>query len=126
MSKRQWATNFVGGYEVSTLGDRRFSALCARLKDGRTIEQAYQLDIKGYRIRGNDWRLGKGKPSLRDDIDPWIEYLALWRQWASENPVLIADLSRKSARRVLTDGFAKTPINQAHALALILDEYEQL
>lgn len=51
-------------YEVSTKGDSRFSALNARLVDGRTIEEAYQLDVKGYRRFGNDWRLGKGKAPL--------------------------------------------------------------
>jgi hypothetical protein len=29
-------------YEVSSRGDKRFSALYAKLSDGRTIEQAYQ------------------------------------------------------------------------------------
>lgn len=51
-------------YEVSTFGDKRFSALNARLSDGRTIEEAYQLDVKGYRKFGNDWRLGKGKSPI--------------------------------------------------------------
>lgn len=31
-----------GGYEVSSKGDRRFSALIALMPDGRTIEQWYQ------------------------------------------------------------------------------------
>jgi hypothetical protein len=51
-------------YELSSAGDRRFSALQARLRDGRTIEEAYQLDVKGYRKFGDDWRLGKGRPPL--------------------------------------------------------------
>lgn len=38
-------------YEVSSKGDKRFSAFYARLKDGRTIEEAYQLDVKGYRVK---------------------------------------------------------------------------
>lgn len=52
------------GYEVSSYGDKRFSALNARLSDGRSIEEAYQLDVKGYRNLGSDWRLGKGKPPM--------------------------------------------------------------
>ena len=44
-----WARYSPNSYEVSTKGDKRFSALNARLKDGRTIEEAYQLDVKGYR-----------------------------------------------------------------------------
>ena len=44
-----WAKSDPNGYEVSTKGDDRFSALRAKLNDGRTIEEAYQLDVKGYR-----------------------------------------------------------------------------
>lgn len=110
------------GYEVSSVGDRRFSALYARLKDGRTIEEAYQLDVKGYRQHGNDWRIGKGRRALRD-IDLRAEYLALWRQWAQENPELIDDLRRRSAGRPLTDRFARMGgISQAEALTTILEE----
>lgn len=66
----QWKRKSDNGFEVSSAarnlppekGDYRFSAFNAKLKDGRTIEQAYQLDVKGYRVDGNDWRLGKGKP----------------------------------------------------------------
>lgn len=60
----KWARYSDNSYEVSSAGDKRFSALYAKLKDGRTIEEAYQLDIKGYRSQGNDWRLGKGKPPI--------------------------------------------------------------
>lgn len=35
------------GYEVSSSGDKRFSALFAKMADGRTIEEHYQCDIKG-------------------------------------------------------------------------------
>lgn len=108
------------GYEVSTYGDKRFSALVAKLKDGRTIEEAYQLDIKGYRIHSNDWRFGKGKPALQPR-DLWPEYLALWVQWADENPVLVKNLRTLSAGLILTDRFAHTAISQARALAEILN-----
>lgn len=61
----RWArTTTEDSYEVSSNGDKRFSALVARLLDGRTIEEAYQLDVKGYRRLGSDWRLGKGKPPM--------------------------------------------------------------
>jgi hypothetical protein len=52
------------GYEVSSIGDRRFSALFALMPDGRTIEQWYQCDIKGYDIGGRNWKLGNGQPPL--------------------------------------------------------------
>ena len=62
-SEFTWARH--GGYEVSSRGDRRFSAFVARLPEGRTIEAVYQCDIKGYDPGGTNWRLGKGKPPLR-------------------------------------------------------------
>lgn len=108
------------GYEVSSKGDKRFSALYARFKDGRSIEEAYQLDVKGYRVQGNDWRCGKGKPPLVD-IDLWPAYLALWTQWANENPLLIEDLRHEAQGKILTDMFASSPISQARALAQILN-----
>lgn len=45
-----WAR--FGGYDCSTKGDRRFSALVAKMPDGRTIEQWYQCDVKAYDIGG--------------------------------------------------------------------------
>ena len=111
-------------YEVSTAGDKRFSALNATLKDGRTIEEAYQLDVKGFRAEGNDWKLGKGKKPLRN-ITPeqsYEEYKSLWKQWAQENPELLEDLRQKAQGKVLTDKFASSPVSQARALAEILNE----
>lgn len=110
------------GYEVSTQGDARFSALVAKMPDGRTVEMHYQCDIKGYDPGGRNWRLGKGRPPLQPR-DTWPEYLNLWRTWAARNRTLMADLQRRSGL-VLRDRFATTPINQAHALAVLLDEME--
>lgn len=118
-----WSRYAKNGYEVSSHGDRRFSALSARLKDGRTIEEAYQLDVKGYRAFGNDWRLGKGKPPLTP-VDTWQAYQDLWWTWAQENPALMWELAQKAAGRTLTDRFAATPISQARALAAILNYLE--
>lgn len=110
------------GYEVSSHGDRRFSALFARLADGRTIEEAYQLDVKGYRSMSPHWRFGKGKPPLDKSVDLFAEYLKLWQLWATENPALVADLAVRADGMVLTDKFASSPISQARALAVILNE----
>lgn len=120
----KWARVYTGGYECSSVGDRRFSALSARLRDGRTIEEAYQLDVKGYRKYGDDWRIGKGKQPIIEMTheDLWLSYLGLWRQWAQENPALIDDLQRLSQGRPLTDRFALTQVSQARALAQILSE----
>lgn len=109
------------GYEVSSQGDTRFSPLYAKLRDGRTIEEAYQLDVKGYRGKVDNWLLVKGRPPVRD-VDLWAEYRALWWQWTMENPKLLEELRRKAKAHVLTDRFAKGPINQARALAEILEQ----
>lgn len=112
-----------GGYEVSTKGDRRFSALVARLPDGRTIEEHYQCDIKGYDVGGTNWKLGKGKPPLNQDTDTWSLYLSLWVIWAMTNTNLIDELRSQANKnnKILSDRFASSNINQARALACILN-----
>jgi len=116
-----WAR--YGGYEVSTRGDRRFSAFVARLPEGRTLEEVYQCDVKGYDPGGTQWRLGKGKPPLLP-VDLWPAYLALWRRWAVDNAALMAELRLAANRHgnTLSDRFATSPVNQAHALAQLLTE----
>ena len=99
-------------YEVSTKGDKRFSALNAKLSDGRTIEKAYQ-EAKGS---------GKGQPAKDPNFDYYGTYLGLWKQWAKENPKLIDELAEKAEGKVLSDKFAKTENNQARALSDILKE----
>lgn len=114
-----------GGYECSSKGDRRFSALTAVMPDGRTIEQHYQCDVKGYQPGGTNWRLGKGKPPLDPSKDLWAAYLALWESWAMTHPKLMDELGDAAIKkgRVLSDTFATTPVNQARALATILNKY---
>lgn len=124
-SNVRWARKDSNGYEISSRGDSRFSALTAKLKDGRTIEEAYQLDIKGYRSKGNDWRLGKGKAPLisMTKEQSWEAYKSLWKQWSLENPELINELrSKVGVNGILTDMFANTEISQARALAEIINE----
>ncbi|GIV03811.1 MAG: hypothetical protein KatS3mg015_2641 [Fimbriimonadales bacterium] len=122
MPKFTWKR--YGGYEVSSRGDKRFSAFNAILPDGRSIEQHYQCDVKGYDPGGRNWRLGKGRPPLDPSTDLWKEYLKLWRQWAEYNLPLMRELyhAAKNAGGVLSDRFATTPVNQANALATILNE----
>lgn len=112
-----------GGYEVSTKGDKRFSAFCAVLPDGRTVEEWYQCDVKGYQPGGRNWRLGKGKPPLDPSKDLWSEYLALWKTWAATHPAEIAELRTLVTRsgNVISDRFASSNVNQARALAEILN-----
>ena len=116
-----------GGYEVSSKGDKRFSALYAQMPDGRTIEQWYQCDIKGYDIGGRDWGLGKGKPSLiayTGDLQ-YEMYLSLWRLWALHHIETMKELMLHATEHnhMLSDCFAGTDINQARALAQILNEW---
>lgn len=123
-----WARYAKDGYEVSSQGDTRFSALFAKLSDGRTIEEAYQLDVKGYRQISTSWRDGKGKPPLNGKSADRLfeEYLALWQLWVVENPEAFADLRLKSKGKLLTDKFSTTGVNQAHALAVLITEAEML
>ncbi len=117
----QWAR--FGGFECSSKGDKRFSALYAKLPDGRTIEEHYQCDVKGYQPGGRDWRLGKGKPPLDPSTDLWKEYLGLWQIWAAAHPELMDELRAQVSLKnyTLSDRFASTPISQARALAEILN-----
>lgn len=113
------------GYECSSKGDTRFSALFAQLPDGRTIEEAYQLDEgKGYRKISNDWRVGKGKPPINGNTDLYGTYKDLWRSWAKANPDLMMELAEAASIRdyCLSDMFASTDISQARALAELLNE----
>ena len=130
-----WARKASNGFEVSTAStnafNKQFSALNAKLESRgwRTIEMAYQLDAdcKGYQPGGQDWRLGKGKPSLDPNMTPedlWLSYLCLWWEWAFENMDKIEELCKRvvNSGYIITDCFAWTPVSQARALAVILNE----
>ncbi|MDR5839349.1 hypothetical protein [Caballeronia sp. LZ034LL] len=122
-----WSGRGTVGYECSSIGDKRFSALFAKMPDGRTIEQWYQCDIKGYDIGGTNWRAGKGNaphfPYPHDHL--WQMYLGLWRIWALHHEQDLLDLAELAQANswTLKDTYANTQINQAHALATILNEW---
>lgn len=109
------------GYECSSIGDKKFSAFYAKI-NGRTIEDLYQTDCKGFRTI----KEGKGKPTLNgqgyDQL--WKEYLGLWRQWALENEDDLFELALLAIDNgyMVRDSFANTSNNQARALAEILNE----
>jgi hypothetical protein len=118
--KYQWARRDKEGYEVSTKGDRRFSAFNAFV-DGKSIEYIYQVEYKGYPTiregKGHSPKMGQTKEQS------WEFYLSLWEKWATENEDLIYELAITTQPvRILTDMFATTPINQAHALVVILNK----
>ena len=121
--KKEFKFIRYGGYECRSKGDKRFSALFAVMPDGRTIEQHYQCDVKGYQPGGTNWRLGKGKPPLNRSKDLWEEYLGLWVTWARDHEALMWELMNQAKHHgnKLSDCFASTPVNQARALAEILN-----
>ena len=104
------------------MGNRTYSAFHAIL-GGRSIECHYQCDVKGYQPGGRNWKLGKGKPPLNSCGDLYTQYLELWKVWAASNPMLIEELRERAREKgnVLSDCFASTPVNQARALADILN-----
>ena len=115
------------GYEVSSAGDSRFSAMRATLKDGRSIECHYQCDVKGHDPGGTQWILGKGKAAVDPTVtmeDLQNAYLLLWSEWADDHMDLMVELRDAASRAdyLLTDRFASSPCNQAWALAQLLNE----
>lgn len=123
-SRFSWAKK--GGYECSSKGDKRFSAFYATMPDGRTLEQWYQCDVKGYDVGGTNWKLGKGKPSLKgqNPEELFLEYKSLWILWSKNHMEDLRDLYLKGKQfnYILSDMFANTPVNQAHALAELLND----
>lgn len=133
------SSRYGDGYEVSSAGDSRFSAMTATFKpgtvlfghdvSGRTIESVYQHGVKQ-----NDWVTDNNKktgvPTSKEIIKGDTEqssyeygYLPLWIEWARQNPELIQELRENAAKKgILTDKFAKTYVSQARALAQILNE----
>ena len=101
-------------------------ALCAKLGDGRSIEAHYQCDIKGYQPGGTNFRLGKGKPPLKEisKQDLYNQYKSLWIEYFCLNPQLLDELMKlaKEYDYCLTDCFAKTEINQANVIAEIMND----
>lgn len=100
------------GYEVSSRGDKRYSAMYATLPTGQTIEQAYQ-SAKGT---------GKGQPAKDPNFDYYGTYKGLWDQYFDANPESLNEIARVSKGKVLTDQFASTVNNQARAIHDILTE----
>lgn len=108
------------GYQINSKTDKRFSPFYTILSTGKSIEEAYQTDIKGYASIAE----GKGKPPLDLSKCPFTEYLHLWRKWAIGKDDLLLDLFNKVVQNdyIIGDFFASTSTNQAHALSIILNE----
>lgn len=133
----QMASTAQKFYEVSSAGDKRFSALYATFKPGtnifgqdvsnRTIESVYQHGVKqGDWITNNNYKTGRPMSKAiitgNTEDDSYTQgYLPLWQEWAKQNPDLIEDLRTKSKGMQLNDKFAKTRVSQARALTDILN-----
>lgn len=87
--------------ECSTRGDRRFSALVARLRSrgNRSIEEIYQgakvFEIDGRRVSGLPWREAKGRKAVNAD-EVRALYGQLWDAYLAENPQLLPVLTAAS------------------------------
>ena len=106
-------------YEVSSKGDKDYSALYAKLEDGRSIEEHYQVDVKGYKT----WRDGKGKPPKDKSKNLQEEYTKLWKRYFDINPDKYEFIKEKVNNGVkLTDQFAtKNGVNQADTIMQIVN-----
>lgn len=75
-------------------------------------------------VFSKEW-VDTGKFNLsRDELEDFSYtegYLPLWQEWARQNPQLIGELKKKAKGKTLTDRFANTRVNQARALADILN-----
>lgn len=108
-------------YECSSRGDKRFSAFYARLEDGRSIEEHYQCDVKGYDPGGRNWRLGKGKPPLDTSQDMFTAYCRLWYRYLRIRPELAKEIKIIAETHELVDMFAgKSTVNQATAITWLI------
>lgn len=120
LGTRTWSRKHPNGYEVSSKGDKRFSAFYAILSDGLSIEYHYQVNIKGY----SSIKEGKGKPPKykisKEDL--YSKYLDLWSRYLKENKGLILELAMNSIDKPLTDMFASSDINQARALTELMNK----
>jgi len=128
----KWARRVKRGepyYECSSRGDKKYSAVFARIKkyNNKSIEEIYQLDIKGYRKLTNDWREAKGKPPLvnKTEEELFQDYVKLWEEYFKENPNLLEEIRIKAIGKTITDMFGVTPINQARAICYILNNYNE-
>lgn len=100
-------------YECSSKGDKRFSPFYARVSN-KSIEEWYQVDIKGY----STIKDGKGKSPKKkmDKEDIYYEYLKLWSRYFLENEELLNIIKKKAKGKPITDMFAISEVNQARAI----------
>jgi hypothetical protein len=112
------------------------SALRMKFSDGRTVEEVYQLDVKGYRQAAMSnsqwkdkpwmmWMEGKGKPPLKGQSPAELEaqYTDLWRHWFNQNPDQLEVAARAIGNRPINDLFASPgSVSQSKSIHEILVE----
>jgi hypothetical protein len=120
----------------SNVANEPLSALRMKLNDGRTIEEAYQLDVKGYREaamsspqwRNQPWKRwmeGKGKPTLNGQTLEQLktEYKNLWQSWFNENPDQLNLAGKAIGNKPINDVYARPgAVSQSEAIHEILVE----
>jgi hypothetical protein len=85
-------------FECSSRGDKRFSALFARIKvrHNRSIEELYQgMKVFDDGSSGLDWRTAKGRRAV-NAAECAQFYSLLWDQYILENPELLPILKAAS------------------------------
>lgn len=97
------------GYDISLQGDNRF-AKTAKLFNGKTIQEEFNERIKPL-------------PQL-DPESFYPHLLAVYRQWAKQNPFLMKELLYRalSNRNCIRDKLAVGVLSHARALVQILNE----
>lgn len=126
--KIQWSrAKDLGGYDISSTGDVRYSSYTAKMPDGRSLEAWYQCDVKGYEPGGTQITLGKGNVPLvpYKGNELFIAYKGLWRIWAVYNIPLMKELLKlaQSNGNLLIDYTSTSDVCNARALSEILNEW---
>lgn len=89
-------------------------------------EKAKELYGEDYQESKDNFKSDYNSYINKEDFSYYVGYLPLWKEWANQNPELIEDLKEKSKGKVLTDQFATTRVNQARALADIINEQNNI
>ena len=85
--------------ECSSRGDKRFSALYARIqgRENKTIEELYQGEkVFSDGSTGLHWRKAKGRTDCVNMNWCRLFYAVLWREYIAENPELNLILNKAS------------------------------
>jgi hypothetical protein len=125
-----WRIENNGGYEVTSIGDRRFSPFFMKTeKDGRliTLEQYYHLYLKGYIEQGysvDEWYKLKGLPPLHPEMMKGTAH-ATYRDYLNEFRGLWFELAVIGQLYKFSDAFDKFG-GQNKIYSDLLNEYYDL